>query len=92
MVEGTWRDINNAKVLKSDCGRPQPQPELIQLQVEDASALRLARVDNNLLTYSVPLDTRLQSNWISSIEQSCLCHANKQYKCEHSICHVTFLG
>lgn len=38
MVEGTWRDINSAKVLKleSDCGRPQPQPELIQL--EDASA------------------------------------------------------
>lgn len=34
MVEGTWRD--SAKVLKSDCGRPQPQPELIQL--EDASA------------------------------------------------------
>lgn len=47
MVEGIWRDINSAKVLKSDCGRPQPQPELIQA----ASALRLlARVDNNLLT------------------------------------------
>lgn len=50
MVEGIWRDINSAKVLKSDCGRPQPQTELIHVASELRLLVVLARVDNNLLT------------------------------------------